>query len=132
MTALTCLACNQKTRTEANGWVCTHCTAPTATAPIPIQRHPQTLTAATDNAVQKAGASAGIPKAGTNRRLVLDALIAAGSNGHTFEELGGVLGMEYSHVGPRVRELKRDGFVIDSGLTRLSSHQSEQSVWRAV
>jgi len=109
------------------------CTDPTcpSNAGKSIPRNPPTLSASTDNAVQKAGARAGAPKAGTNRRLCLDAITAAGTNGLTYEELGTRLGMEYSHVGPRVRELVRDGFVVDTGQTRMSSHQSPQTVWRA-
>ena len=91
-----------------------------------------TLSGATDNRVQLAGAQAGLPKSGTNRWKCLKAIHAAGANGLTFEELGEQIDMSYSHCGPRVRELVRDGFVVDSGATRLSSSQAEQSVWKSV
>lgn len=124
-----CLQCMQVTKDPAT-MLCSDAKCPSNKGRA-ILRTPPTLTAPGDNAVQKAGARAGAPKAGTNRRLCLDAITAAGTNGLTYEELGARLGMEYSHVGPRVRELVRDGFVVDTGQTRMSSHQSPQTVWRA-
>lgn len=125
---LTCLTCGNTRQYTGVGWVkCQNC-APRG----PIERTPGTLTGRNDNAVQRGGAQAALPKAGTNRRRVLDALETAGPNGMTFDELGSHLDMNYSHLGPRVRELKRDGFVIDAGTVRPGASGADQTVWMAV
>lgn len=96
----------------------------------PVGR-PQTLSGAGDNAIQRAGAQAGIPKAGTRRAAVLEAVTEAGQMGMTFDELAQRLGIGYSNIGPRVRELRRDGLIAEAPFTRQASSGAQQSVWTA-
>lgn len=93
---------------------------------------PETLTAASDNAVQKAGARAGEVRAGTRRAMVLEAIQSAGQAGMTFDDLAQTLGMGYSNIGPRVRELRRDGYVTQAPFNRQALSGAMQQVWVAV
>jgi hypothetical protein len=145
MTALTCGLCG-KVKTVPDGaqfngkpvedwWakecrsLCLDCRhSPQAAVKRPTGL-PEALSAATDNATQKAGAQAAAPRAGTRRAMVLDALQQAGQTGMTFEELAQALELDYSNVGPRVRELRRDGFVAKAPFTRAASSGSQQEVW---
>jgi predicted transcriptional regulator len=87
------------------------------------------LSARGDSPVQRAGALGVEPRVGTRRREALDVIRAAGSRGVTFDELCGTVGRDYSQVGPRVRELVADGWVVKAGRTRPGSHGAEQEVW---
>lgn len=98
--------------------------------PDVARRKPGVLVGRGDSATQCAGARAGLPTAGTRRREVFDVLDAAGELGLTFEQLGQVLNRSYSHVGPRVRELVRDGLVERAEFQRAASSGARQDVWR--
>jgi hypothetical protein len=68
------------------------------------------------------------PRSNTQRRRVLDAIVAAGEDGHTRDELSITLRLPINSVLPRVVELKRDGFVVESSKTRTTSTGSRATV----
>lgn len=74
-------------------------------------------------------AAATLGKPGNKRRLVLQAIIDAGSAGLTAEEAVGRTGIEYRTLTPRVGELKRGGYIVSlDGVTRPGTHRVEQQV----
>lgn len=74
-------------------------------------------------------AAATLGKPGNKRRLVLRAIIDAGSVGLTAEEAVGRTGIEYRTLTPRVGELKRGGYIVSlDGVTRPGTHRVEQQV----
>lgn len=77
---------------------------------------------------QRDAAYAVMPRTGTQRRMVLDAICGSG-RGMTDEELRDVLGTTYSKVGPRRRELVDGGWVADSGQRRPTSSGQDAIVW---
>lgn len=84
------------------------------------------LSAASDGPTQKAAATS--RKRPTQRRQVLAVILGAMRKGITFSELEDAMGLSYSSVGPRVRELRADGLVADSGRTRESMNSGRQQV----
>jgi|SRR6185437_1500469 len=117
----------------SKGERCADCRRKAAAArsrPDVTRRKPGVLVAHRDSGTQVAGARAGLPTAGTRRREVYDVITAAGELGLTFEQLGEVLNRSYSHVGPRVRELVRDGLVERAPYQRAASSGARQDVWR--
>jgi hypothetical protein len=89
------------------------------------------LSSSTDGAVQLAGAERVAPVAGTHRAIILESFTGH-PNGLTYEEICLIVEMNYSRVGPRVRELVTDGFLRDSGLVRTTSTGSSQIIWITV
>ena len=70
------------------------------------------------------------PRSGTQRRLVLDAFVEAGPDGLTYDEAVKATGLgTYDRVGPRVRELRDGGWIIDSGYVRDSDLGEDSAVW---
>jgi hypothetical protein len=72
--------------------------------------------------------AAAIPRFGTKRRMVLDAVIAAGEHGLTAEEATRATGVEFRTLTPRIGELKRDGWVQAATFTRPGTHGVDQQV----
>lgn len=74
-------------------------------------------------------AAATLGKPGNKRRLVLQAIIDAGSRGLTAEEAVARTGIEYRTLTPRIGELKRGGYAAAlDGVTRPGTHRVEQQV----
>lgn len=94
-------------------------------------RTPQTLVGRDDSAVQRAGAEFALPRAGTLRWEVYEFIRNRGLRGATFSEIEAGLGKAYSSVGPRVRELKKDGHVESAGGTREGASGAQQEIWLA-
>lgn len=85
----------------------------------PFQRHSETSRrAAIDN----------YPRSGTQRHRVYQAIVAAGEDGYTREELSVTLRLPLNSVLPRVAELKAAGLVIESGRQRTTSTGSRAAV----
>lgn len=64
----------------------------------------------------------------SKRYRVLEAIVNAGDVGATAEQFVERTGIEYRTLTPRVGELKRGGWAIDSGRTRLGERGARQSV----
>lgn len=86
----------------------------------------------------KAASYAVMPRSGTHRALVLDALAEAyktprqgrHGDGLTYDELVEATGLgTYDRVGPRLRELRDGGWVQDSGTRRGSDLDQDSIVW---
>ncbi|NOX55978.1 MAG: hypothetical protein GXP27_16350 [Planctomycetes bacterium] len=69
------------------------------------------------------------PAAGTKRAIVLEAVLAAGDAGATIDEIVQVTGLLTQTVCGRINELKRDGWIQDSGRRRPTRHGSPAIVW---
>jgi hypothetical protein len=86
---------------------------------------------------QVAAAAAALPRTGTWRRWVLDAIGAAwpvrpdGSGGLTDEEIEDALGIGGNTERPRRKELEEAGLILDSGATRPTSTGKAAIVWVA-
>lgn len=65
------------------------------------------------------------------QRMVLSAVMSAGSNGHTAYELAVALKMERTTVQPRTSELRRLGRIRDSGQRRFNPNGKRAIVWVA-
>jgi predicted sugar kinase len=86
------------------------------------------LSGRNDSDVQRAGARGA--RTAISLSTVLDEIRARGTMGITFSELQAATGRTYNSVGPRVRELKSAGLVIDSGARRQSLLSTKnQVVW---
>lgn len=70
-----------------------------------------------------------LPRTGTQRAEVLDAIIGAGARGMTDAELQRSLGMNPSTERPRRVELVQGGWIIDSGQKRVSAGADLSIVW---
>lgn len=70
------------------------------------------------------------PRTGTMRSTVLKAIIRAGVNGMTDDEIRAETGMRYGSLGPRRRELVEQGWIEDAKVTRPSESGAPQIVWR--
>lgn len=79
-----------------------------------------------------AAAVAMIPFAKTLRERVWNAILAAGPDGHTDDELIALLGIEAHTQNPRRRELVQQGLVVNSGHTRKTRKGRKAMVWVAV
>lgn len=80
------------------------------------------------------GAKAGLPKSGTHRRFAYDMIVGNKEHGATSDEISKELEWEGMYVPPnqvasRVGELVRDGFVKDSGVTRVTRRGGDAIVW---
>lgn len=89
----------------------------------PAQAHSSTSVAA---------AEAIAPVAATLRRMVLEAIAAAGADGLTDEEMLERVGLQPSSGRPRRIELVRAGLVADSGQTRPTKSGRQATVWQVV
>jgi hypothetical protein len=86
---------------------------------------------------QVAAAAAVLPRTGTQRRRVLDAIRAAGpvrpdgSGGLTDEEIEDALHIGGNTERPRRKELEHDGLIVESGRFRATSTGRDAIVWVA-
>jgi hypothetical protein len=69
------------------------------------------------------------PRTGTLRLSALIALDRAGEDGLTHGELAEQTGHRHYSIAPRVTELVRDGWVVDSGRRRPTDTGSPAIVW---
>lgn len=69
------------------------------------------------------------PRSGTQRRLILDAIAAAGERGLTHDEIAAVPGVADTAHRTRKTELVEDGWVEDSGRTRPTVTGTDAIVW---
>lgn len=72
------------------------------------------------------------PRSGTQRKTVLNLIKSAYPNGYIDEQMVQILGMNPNSQRPRRVELVEGGWIIDSGLRRLTSYGEEAIVWRYV
>lgn len=89
----------------------------------PAQAHSSTSVAAAD---------AIAPVAATLRRMVLEAIAAAGADGLTDEEGAERVGINGNTYRPRRRELEQANRIYDSGQTRPTKSGRQATVWRVV
>jgi hypothetical protein len=75
-------------------------------------------------------AAAALPKTGTQRAKVLEAIRQAGPAGKTDQEIATLLGLAENSVWPRRLELADDGLIVDSGDRRGTSTGNPAIVWR--
>jgi hypothetical protein len=78
---------------------------------------------------ERAAALAVMPRTGTQRRAVLEAIAAAGADGLTDHELADKTHLYLYSAAPRRNELLRGGWVRDSGHRRTTPLGSEAVVW---
>ncbi len=69
------------------------------------------------------------PTAGTKRAIVLETIERAGTEGATIDEIVQVTGLLTATVCGRINELKRDGWIQDSGRRRPTRSGSPAIVW---
>jgi len=79
----------------------------------------------------RAAATKVAPGSGTQRGRVLRCVVDAGAEGVTDDQVRDRLGMELNTVRPRRLELVEQGYVIDSGDTRMTSSGNPAVVWLA-
>lgn len=77
----------------------------------------------------EAAAWAVLPRTGTQRMTILEWLVARGDQGGTDEETRLALGMRYSSVTTRRDELRKGGWVKDSGARRATTSGESAAVW---
>lgn len=78
---------------------------------------------------ERAAALFVMPRTGTQRRRVLEAIAAAGDDGLTDHELAEITRLYLYSAAPRRTELLRGGWVRDSGRRRATPLGSEAVVW---
>lgn len=83
----------------------------------------------TDPGTSKAAALDAMPRTGTQREKLLDAIVRSGEKGLTFEEAGAATGVP--SPWKRLSELHEGRWIEDSGKTRKGNTGSEQTVWVA-
>lgn len=71
------------------------------------------------------------PRSGTQRDVILRALVAAGPRGATSDELHAALGMPNQSIKPRLGELRDGGWAYQTGDTRPSLTGSAVDVYAA-
>lgn len=76
-----------------------------------------------------AAAEAIEPKLGRLQKMAEEAIRSAGERGLTADELAMRLGMDRWSVQPRTSELRRKGFIRDSGRRRLNATGKRAIVW---
>jgi hypothetical protein len=92
-------------------------------APAPYQRH---------SATSKAAALSAEPTAGTKRAVALAFLRGRGAAGATDEEMQEHIPLGANTQRPRLVELVKGHFVVDSGRTRRTRGGDEAVVWVAI
>jgi hypothetical protein len=68
--------------------------------------------------------------AGTLRHEVYTAIIQSDERGMTTSELAAGLNRPYSGIQPRTSELKKHGYIFDSGERRPNAFGNNEIVWR--
>jgi hypothetical protein len=96
----------------------------------PDPDRPKTTTGRDHPATSTEAARRTLPRSGTQRRRVLDALREVHPRGLTDEDLQARLGMAANTERPRRVELVRDGWAEDSGDRRDTAGGSPSIVWR--
>lgn len=81
------------------------------------------------SSTSKAAAASLRPVVGTLRRAVLDAVVAAGEEGVTCDELEAAMEGRHQTVSPRLYELRNQGFVVDSSRKRRTRSGRMAIVW---
>lgn len=76
-----------------------------------------------------AAAAAVAPKLGRLQRKAHEAIREAGESGLTADELAARLDMDRWSIQPRTSELKRKGFIRDSGRRRTNTSGKKAIVW---
>lgn len=100
--------------------------------PVPLYRPAldRATTITGTAATSRTAAQHALPKAGSQRRRIYDALRCAGA-GLTRDELEQQLGIPSNSMNPRLRELAQDGWIIDTGRTRPTRTGAPAIVWEA-
>lgn len=70
-----------------------------------------------------------LPRSGTIRKQVYDLIKQAGDNGRTDFELEGIMKGKHQTVSASRRSLVVDGWLVDSGKTRINSQGNDCIVW---
>lgn len=91
----------------------------------------QSLPYAKGRETSKAAAESMLPHAGTLRAMVYDEIKARGSIGATSDEIEHVFDMLHQTISPRVYELAKAGFIVDSGKRRSTRSYRRAIVWIA-
>ena len=78
-----------------------------------------------------AAADALAPKLGRLQRMAEAAILDAGSNGLTTDELAARLNLDRWSIQPRTSELRRKGHIQDSGQRRTNATGKQAIVWIA-
>ena len=92
---------------------------------------PPTTRSTNARITSRAAGVAMLPHLGTIRRKILGHLVAVGDVGATDGEIQEALGLRGSTERGRRKELEDGGFVVDSGLIRLTQSKRAAVVWRA-
>jgi hypothetical protein len=82
----------------------------------------------TDPSTSAKAADDVLPRSGTQRRAVVDALYEAGDGGLISDELAQITGIDYRSVTPRIGELKNLGWVFATSRTRKSTKNADSEV----
>ena len=69
------------------------------------------------------------PKSGTIRRSIIDLMERHGNPGFTDEEICHLLGIAGDSIRPSRGSLEKDGFIVDSGLTRMNKNKNACIIW---
>ncbi len=72
------------------------------------------------------------PKSGTTRLKIYELIVSRGMNGMTDQEIQDTLHLSGDTVRPSRIKLLRDGFIIDTGETRINRNGNPCVVWRAI
>ena len=78
---------------------------------------------------ERAAARKAMPRTGTQRRLILDVIGAAGDDGMIDEDIAKADGVADTAHRTRRNELVTDGWVVDSGRTRVTESGTDSIVW---
>ena len=76
-------------------------------------------------------AQAILPKTGSVRRAVYEYVLRSGLRGATDQEIGKALSISGDTIRPSRGSLVADGWITDSGTTRVNEKQHDCIVWRA-
>ena len=72
-----------------------------------------------------------LPRSGSLRRKVYEYILRQGFQGATDQEIEKALHIDGNTVRPTRLTLLKDGFIIDTGLTRKNSHGNDCIVYRS-
>lgn len=73
-----------------------------------------------------------LPRTGSLKRKVYEYILTQGMRGVTDYEIEKTLQIEGNTVRPTRIGLLKDGYIIDTGITRKNHHNNDCIVWRAV